>query len=230
MMTRKAILLRFTTNDIERYKSDLDFGLVKSFLQLAQGGCFAVNEIVEYSTNDIDKQSLLDLINSVDYSFIYFSGHSEFLDRLIHLQLSDCLIKESELIKKNKKQWIFLDCCRTNKPSINSPEFSIPRHMGIFTKNNVKAYQNWLTNVSNQEPFYLLYRTTQINQFAFSNEFGGYGTQLFFMTLMEELKDNQKINFEDLASIIKNKGDLIQYPDFIVGNADLKTHPFTFIK
>jgi hypothetical protein len=229
-MTRKAILLRFTTNDIERYKSDLDFGLVKSFLQSAQGGCFAVNEIVEYSTNDIDKQSLLDLINSVDYSFIYFSGHSEFLDRLIHLQLSDCLIKESELIRKNKKQWIFLDCCRTNKPLINSPEFSMPRHEGIFTKNDEKDYQNWLTNVSNQESFYLLYRTTQINQFAFSNEFGGYGTQLFFMTLMEELKDNQKINFEDLASIIKNKGDLIQYPDFIVGNADLKTHPFTFIK
>ena len=229
-MKRKAILLRFTSNDNEFYKSDLDFGLVKHFLQSAQGGCFSEKEIIEFSTNEIDKKGLLDLIDSVDYSFIYFSGHSAFLDRLIHLQLSDCLIKESELIRKYKKQWIFLDCCRTSKPSMNSPEFSMQRHVGIFTKNNEKDYQNWMTNVSNQEPFYLLYHTTNLSDFAFSNDFGGYGTQIFFMTLMEELKDNQTISFEELASIITNKQGLIQYPDFVVGNADLKTHPFTFIK
>lgn len=229
-MKRKAILLRFTSNDHEFYKSNLDFGLVKHFLKSAQGGCFSENEIIEISTNEIDKQDLLDLIDSVDYSFIYFSGQSEFLGRIIHLRLGDCLMKESELIRKNKKQWIFLDCCRTSKASINSPEFSIQRHVGIFTENNEKDYQNWLTSVSNQEPFYLLYRTTQPNEFAFSNEFGGYGTQLFFMTLMEELKVNQTISFEELASIITYKQDILQFPDFVVGNTDLKTHPFIFIK
>jgi len=228
-MKRKAILLRFTSNDNEFYKSDLDFGLVKHFLQSAQGGCFSEKEIIEFSTNEIHKQGLLNLIDSVDYSFIYFSGHSVFLDRLIHLQLSDCLIKESELIRKNKKQWIFLDCCRTSNLSINSPEFSLPRHVDVFTENNEKDYQNWLTSVSNLEPFYLLYRTTQLNEFAFSNEFGGYGTQIFFMTLMEKLKEKQTISFEELALIITNKQGLLQYPDFVVGNADLKTHPFTFI-
>ena len=229
-MKRKSILLRFTSNDYEFYKSNSDFGLVKSFLHSTQGGCFTEKEIIEFSTNEIHKQGLFDLIDSVDYSFIYFSGHSAFLDRLIHLQLSDCLMKESELIRKNKKQWIFLDCCRTSNPSINSPEFSLPRHVDVFTENNEKDYQNWLTSVSNLEPFYLLYRTTQLNEFAFSNEFGGYGTQIFFMTLMEKLKDNQTISFEELALIITNKQGLLQYPDFVVGNADLKTHPFTFIK
>ena len=67
------------------------------------------------------------------------------------------------------------------------------RHVGIYTKNNEKDYQNWMTHVANQELFYLLYRTTQINHFAFSNEFGGYGTQLFFMTLKEELKTIKKL-------------------------------------
>jgi hypothetical protein len=227
-MKRKAILLRFTSNDNEFYKSDLDFGLVKHFLKSAQGGCFSEKEIIEFSTKEIHKQGLLDLIDSVDYSFIYFSGHSAFLDRLIHLQLSDCLIKESELIRKNKKQWIFLDCCRTSNPSINSPEFSLPRHVNVLTENNEKDYQKWLTSVSNLEPFYLLYRTTQLNEFAFSNEFGGYGTQAFFMTLMEQLKNKKTINFESLFSIINSKLKAIQQSDYLNGNAELNNYPFKF--
>lgn len=52
-MKRKAILLRFTSNDNEFYKSDLDFGLVKHFLQSAQGGCFSIKKIVEISTKKL---------------------------------------------------------------------------------------------------------------------------------------------------------------------------------
>ena len=86
MLTRKAILLKYVLNDSEDFKSNLDFGLAKAYLKSSEGGCFSENEIIELYSDRIEKNYLID---SVDYSFIYFSGHSHYFDRKIHLLLSN---------------------------------------------------------------------------------------------------------------------------------------------
>jgi hypothetical protein len=115
MITRKAILLKYTKNDLEDYRTDLDFGLVKAFLKSAAGGCFKDNEIVVFITNDIEVDDILREIDQVDYSFVYFTGQAHFIGRATWLPLkNDVPLRVSDLQRKNKKQWFFFDCSRVN--------------------------------------------------------------------------------------------------------------------
>lgn len=221
-MKRKAILLKHCLNDCERLISEKDFGLIKYFLKSAQGGCFSDNEIIEYNSAEIKKEFLVGEIESVEYSFIYFSGHSSFHDRLVYLpMLNSDEISESELIRPNKKQWIFLDCCRTGKDAIQSPGFQFTRHLNRLTPGNDSARQKWEKHIASLEPFYILYYTTKLNCYSFNNNDGGYGTQLFFMTLMENTNIN--LSIKDLMLIINQ--DAIQQSDVITGNIDASDLP-----
>jgi len=215
-MKRKAFLLKHVLNEHENFTTDLDFGLVKCFLQSAEGGCFVDSEIVEYNTSAIRKDVLLHEIAEVDYSFIYFSGHSAFHDGLIYLTMLHDQIKENELILPNKKQWIFLDCCRTNLDTIPSPDFQLPRHDNLFTPRNPIARQNWEKSISALPTFYLMYYTTQLNAYAYRNNYGGFGTQLFFMTLME--KTGTQISLRELVQILHQ--NTMQQSDLITGNIE----------
>jgi hypothetical protein len=216
-MKRKAILLKFGFDDNELFTSGKDLGLVKYFLKSAQGGYFSDEEIVEYISSEIEKEFLVALIESVEYSFIYFSGHSLFFERLVHIPLlnNDC-IKESELIRPSKKQWIFLDCCRTSRDTIQSPEFTMARHVNLLTPGNDIAREKWEKNISNIDSFYILYYTTKLGCFSYNNNDGGFGTQLFFMKLMENASIN--LSIKELMLII-NQED-IQESDIITGNID----------
>jgi hypothetical protein len=80
-MTRKAILLRFSEDDLEDFRSNLDIGLVRYFLKSAPGGCFDEDKIIEYKTNEINADVILREIDKVDYSFVYFTGYAHFIDR-----------------------------------------------------------------------------------------------------------------------------------------------------
>jgi hypothetical protein len=147
-------------DDNELFTSGKDLSLVKCFLKSAQGGCFSDEEIVEYISSEIEKDFLVALIESVEYSFIYFSGHSLFFERLVHIPLlnNDC-IKESELIQPNKKQWIFLDCCRTSQQTIQSPDFEMARHVNLLAPGNDIAQEKWKNNISSFDSFYIIYYT-----------------------------------------------------------------------
>jgi hypothetical protein len=216
-MKRKAILLKFGLNDYELFTSGKDLGLVKCFLKSAQGGCFSDEEIVEYISTEIEKEHLVTLIESVEYSFIYFSGHSLFFERLVHIPLlnNDC-IKESELIRPNKKQWIFLDCCRTSQQTIQSPDFEMARHVNLLTPGNDIAQEKWKNNISSFDSFYIIYYTTKLGCFSYNNNDGGFGTQLFFMKLMENANIN--LSIKKLMLIINQEA--IQQSDIITGNID----------
>lgn len=216
-MKRKAILLKFGLNDNELFTSGKDLGLVKYFLKSAQGGCFSDEEIVEYISSEIEKDFLSTLIESVEYSFIYFSGHSLFFERLVHIPLlnNDC-IKESELIRPNKKQWIFLDCCRTGLQTIQSPDFAIARYVNLLTPGNDIALEKWKKNISSFDSFYILYYTTKLGCYSYNNNDGGFGTQLFFMKLMENA--SIKLSIKELMLIINQEA--IQQSDIITGNID----------
>jgi hypothetical protein len=180
-MKRKAILLKQGLNDHDLFTSTKDCSLVKYFLQSAQGGCFMDEEIDEYTSTEIEKEYLIDQLENADYSFVYFSGHSFFLERLIHLPLSKGdFIKESDLIRPNKKQWIFLDCCRTNKETLPSPEFYIARHSNMLTPKTNAALESWVNDINHFGSFYMIYYTTKMGEYAHKNENGGYGTQSFF--------------------------------------------------
>ena len=222
-MKRKAFLLKHVLHEHENFTTDLDFDLVKCFLQSAEGGCFVDSEIVEYNTSAIRKDFLLHEIADVDYSFIYFSGHSSFHDRLVYLPMLDDHIKESELILPNKKQWIFLDCCRTNLDTIPSPDFQLPRYDNLFTPSNIIAHQNWEKSISALHSFYMMYYTTQLNAYAYRNNYGGFGTQLFFMMLME--KTGTQISLRELVQILHQ--NTIQQSDLIAGN--IEAGDFSFI-
>ena len=216
-MKRKAILLKHCLDDYEHLISDKDFGLIKYFLKSAQGGCFSDDEIFEYNTSEIKKEFLISEIESVEYSFIYFSGHSSFHGRLVHLPLfNDDEIKESELMRPNKKQWIFLDCCRTSRETIQSPDFPMARHLNLLTPGNDIAREKWKKNISCFDSFYVLYYTTKLGCYSYNSNDGGFGTHLFFMTLMENTGIN--LSIKELMLIINQ--ETIQQSDIITGNID----------
>ncbi len=228
-ITRKAILLRHCLNDHEECKAALDFDLVKSFLKSAAGGCFSDEEIGEYSSVFFDRESLFELLDSFDYLFVYFSGHAFLENRLVQILLKNGeVILESEFIRPNKKQWIFLDCCRSSEESINSPDFELPRTCYFSTESSSKEKESWCYKISQMEPFCLIYHVTKLGGFAYSNDNGGYGTQLFFTKLIEELHSEETFDFEQFVRKINYSPIIEQESSYIPGNLDLKAFSSLF--
>lgn len=222
MITRKAILLRFNEDVLEDFRSNLDIGLVKYFLQSAPGGCFEEDEIIDYKTNEIDADVILREIDQVEYSFVYFTGHADFIDRATWIPLKDnTLIRVSDLQRKNKKQWFFFDCCRTRQAPTTSPQFSFERKSIHFPTGNEKARQYWM-EAMNTLPLSscTTYYTTEMSKQAFVNEHGGYGTQLFFTTLSALLKIKKEVHLKELDIIIKEKKDALQKGVLLSGSAE----------
>jgi hypothetical protein len=212
MITRKAILLRYSENDLEDYRTNLDFGLIKYFLKSGTGGCFEDTEIIEMKINEIEnKQELFILIDSVDYSFIYYTGHSVFFNRQVHLPLNAKLMRASDLERRNKKQWFFFDCCRTGKIGLQSPKFTFNIESIRFSTKTVIAKNQWMQDIESfTESSLANYYVTEIGEDAFINEDGGYGTQLFFITLSKLLQNREEIHLKELVSIINEKEDTLQ--------------------
>jgi hypothetical protein len=204
MITRKAILLRYAENLHEELRINRDFELVKTFLKSAPGGCFDENEIIELKTNKIeDEIELFKLIDAVDYTFIYFSGHSAFINRRINLPLKDKLMSAIELQRDNKRQWLFFDTCRTSLDRVQSPVFSFERADIKFTEKNPESHRQWTNDITLlPSSTHINYYCTEIGKYAFTNEQGGYGTQLFFKTLSELLKTKSQVNLKEVESII----------------------------
>ena len=204
MITRKAILLRYAENLHEELRINRDFELVKTFLKSAPGGCFDENEIIKLKTNKIeDEQELFKLIDAVDYTFIYFSGHSAFFERHIHLPLKDKFMRAIDLQRDNKRQWLFFDTCRTSQESVQSPVLSFERSDIKFSEKNVQAYSQWEYDITQlPSSIHINYYTTELGNYAFTNEQGGYGTQLFFKSLSELLKTKSHVNLKEVESII----------------------------
>ena len=224
-ITRKAILL-CNDNSLdasEEFKSELDFGLVKCFLTSASGGSFNDDEILILKTNEITRDAIFEIIDASDYTFIYFSGHSNLVERRIQIPLiNDQIIYESEFIRPNKKQWIFMDCCRSNNPAPNSPQFEILRNECIFPVKSRQKRAQWEGIVNSMDSFYLMYYVTELGNFAYTNYLGGYGTQKFFMTLMEKLNGNSTFSFEQFVREINSSESAIQKSDYIFGNLNLQ--------
>jgi len=222
MITRKAILLRYAKNLHEELRINRDFELVKMFLKSAPGGCFEDNEIIELKTNEIqDEQELFVLIDAVDYTFIYFSGHSAFFERRIHIPLKDKFIRAFELQRDNKKQWLFFDTCRTSQEITQSPVFSFERVDIEFEEKNLESYRQWTHDINILPiPSRLNYYSTELGKYAFTNEEGGYGTQLFFKTLSELLKTKSQVNLKEVEYIINQNNNTIQKATLIGTNYD----------
>jgi hypothetical protein len=212
MIKRKAILLKYSENDLVDYKNGLDIGLVKSFLKSSPGGSFEYNEIIELNTYEIKEIDLLREIDQVDYSFVYFTGHAHFIDRSTWIpSKNDGLIRVTDLQRRNKKQWFFIDCCRTNSERIQSPEFSFERNSIHFSEGNEKARKAWMQDIVRiSKDICTTYYTTEMGKHSFVNEDGGYVTQLFFTNLSKLLEDRREINLNKLVSIINEKEDTLQ--------------------
>lgn len=229
-ITRKAFLLHYGIGEIEKYQIGSDLGLVKAFLTSVEGGCFTDEEIVDISSNQLDKADLIAAIDSVDYSFIYFAGHSHFEQRLIYIPLkNEQFIKESELVRSGKKQWIFLDTCRSNDIPPKSTEFLIANNFSRFSIPFEEAKMNWLNHIAELNPFYLICYTTELGGTAYSNEGGGFGTQLFFSIMHEQLLKLGNTNLTSIAEDCKSNGyNIDQRMNYINGNASLNCVPFVF--
>ena len=72
------------------------------------------------------------------------------------------------------------------------------------------------------EPFSLIYYVTKLGEFAFSNAIGGFGTQIFFTTLMEKLDSETTFDFGQLVREINQSPIAIQESSYIPGSLDLK--------
>ena len=222
---RRAFLLCYYLNDVEKYQVEADFGLVTAFLKSAEGGCFEEDEIIRFQTSNITKDELLSMIQQVDYSFIYFTGHSHFENRLIYLPMQNGeYIRESELIVKGKKQWIFFDTCRSNDMNNRISNDAIPRLQVAFTKPNSQALKHWQDACGEVDSFYLICYSTELGSKAYSNENGGLGTQLFFSVMHHKLLNKEKFNTETLLNDC-SVYDIPQRISFINGNGDLKRFP-----
>jgi hypothetical protein len=222
MITRRAILLKYSLSPAEECRIDFDFTLVQCFLKSASGGCFEDEEILKYSIDVFDRESLFELFDSYDYTFIYFSGHSYFYNRQIEIPLkNNQFISESEFIRPGKKQWIFMECSRSNTAALNSTELNIPRKELLFQEPSPELRDKWENVIYNMEPFYLIYFVTKIGGFAFNNEHGGKGTQLFFMSLMRKLLLKKPFNYVEFVKEINKPENAIQQSCFIPGNLDL---------
>jgi hypothetical protein len=221
-MTRKAILLRFSEDDLEDFRSNLDIGLVRYFLQSAPGGCFDEDEIIDFKTNEINADVILREIDQVDYSFVYFTGHAHYIDRSTWIPCkNDGLIRVTDLQRKNKKQWFFIDCCRTNSERIQSPEFSFERNSIHFSEGNEKARKAWMQDIVRiSKDICTTYYTTEMGKHSFVNEDGGYGTQFFFTSLSKLLENRLEINLNELVSIINEKEDTLQKGELWSDNAE----------
>lgn len=228
-ITRKVILLRHCLNDHEECKAALDFDVVRSFLKSAAGGCFSDEEIGEYPSVFFDRERLFELLDSYDYLFVYFSGHSSLENRLVQIPLKNGeVILESEFIRPKKKQWIFLDCSRSSKVPIKSPDFELPR-IGYFSgESSSKKREDWFFKLSQMEPFYLIYHVTKLGGFAHSNDNGGYGTQLFFTKLIEELHSEETFDFEQFVRKINYSPIIGQESSYVPSNLDLKAFSSLF--
>lgn len=229
-ITRKAFLLGYYLNEIEHSQIQRDFQLVKAFLMSAEGGCFSDEEIVAISSDEIDKEDLIAAIDSVDYSFVYFSGHSHFENRLIYIPLkNEQFIRESELIRNGKKQWIFLDTCRSNKIRPESKEFIITNYLNGFLIPSEEAKTNWINEIATLNPFYLICYTTELGCAAYSNEGGGFGTQLFFNIMHEQLLKSGNTELTSITNECKShRHNINQQINYINGNASLDCLPFLF--
>lgn len=230
LITRKAFLLNYGIGEIEKSQMASDIGLVKAFLTSAEGGCFADEEIVAISSNQIAKEDLIAAIDSVDYSFIYFAGHSHFENRLIYIPLkNEQFIRESELVRSGKKQWIFLDTCRSSVIPPKSTEFLMTNNFNRFSIPFEEAKTNWLNQIAELNPFYLIYYTTELGGASYSNESGGFGTQLFFSTMHEQLLKLGNTDMTSIAEKCKSHGyNIDQRMNYINGNASLNCIPFVF--
>lgn len=206
MITRKAILIQnyiygSQNSDHEKHKTNRDIDLVKSYLMSQVGGAFEEDEIICLSTDQIQKEGLLTLIKEVDYSFIYYTGHAGFNNRQIEISLqNDGSILESELIMENKKQWIFFDCCRTEREPIPSPNFEFERLSNIYKKGEQIEKNIWLEKMLLLKDFFLVYYTTIAGSFAFTNNDGGYGTQLFFLEMPNLIQSNKVQSIKTMVS------------------------------
>lgn len=207
MITRKAILIQnykygSCYPDLEKHKTNKDIGLVKAYLMSEIGGAFEEYEIACLLTHQIQKEQLIALIKEVDYSFIYYTGHAGYNNRQIEIPLQiNQTIVESELIIENKKQWLFFDCCRTGTVSIASPKFNFERKPNIYKKGSQRNKELWLEKMALLENFYFVYYTTLAGQFAFTNNDGGYGTQLFFLEMPELILSN---NIKSIKSLVND--------------------------
>jgi hypothetical protein len=74
----------------------------------------------------------------------------------------------------------------------------------------------------NGDTFYLMYYVTKLNDFAFNNLHGGYGTQNVFISLMYKLLLKRVFSFEQFVKEINNPKYAIQQSSFVQGNLDLK--------
>ena len=68
--------------------------------------------------------------------------------------------------------------------------------------------------------FCTTYYTTEMGKYAFVNEYGGYGTQLFFTSLSKLLKIRQEINLSELILIINEMDDTLQKGILLSENAE----------
>jgi hypothetical protein len=206
MITRKAILIQnyiygSIYHDHEKQKTNKDIGLVKAYLKSQLGGAFEEDEIICLSTDQIQKEGLIALIKEVDYSFIYYTGHAGFNNRQIEIPLqNDGSILESELIIENKKQWLFFDCCRTEREPIPSPNFDFERISNIYIKGGQIEKNLWLEKIAILEDFFFVYYTTTAGSFAFTNNDGGYGTQLFFHEMPNLIQSKNIQSIKTLAN------------------------------
>lgn len=228
--TRKALLFHSGNDFSDVFQSELDFGLVKCFLQSASGGSFRDDEILQSSLNEFSRKDLFELIDSFDYTFIYFSGHSHYENRKIKMSLkNDEFINEAEFIRPGKKQWIFMDCCRSGRTAPFSKGFEIPRKECAFPAASQQNRDNWEASVKKMDSFYLLYYVTELDDFAHTNRHGGYGTQIFFMSLMDKLTENSSFHFQNFIEEINTNESAVQKGNYILGNLDLEDFSNLFV-
>ena len=88
--------------------------------------------------------------------------------------------------------------------------------MNLLTPGNDIAREKWGKHIASFDPFYILYYTTKLDCYSYNNNDGGFGTQLFFMTLMENTSIN--LSIKELMLIINQ--DAIQQSDLLTGNID----------
>lgn len=213
-MKRTAILLQSFRDVNEKYKTDADLALVSHWLGTARGGSFSPAEINKFDTTTITASELIQELKQYDFSFFYFSGHAAWADNRIHIPLAkNTVVTEDDLIIPGKKQGLFFDCCRTSVPeSILSPAFNFQRSALPLQAKQPDDRKAWENNINGLAEGHFVYYTTGAGQPAYSTDAGGYGTQVFFLQLLQEY--TTPLTTGRFFQKLQQQPDLLQQPDW----------------
>lgn len=189
--TRKAILIGSPSKG-KRFLPGVkqDLANVRFFLESDNAGRWFPREIITLNNPSFEKVIQEIHSTSVDYLFVYFSGHGGTLngDGRV-LELNNALISDLDLLNTCPRQLIICDACSNHiKASIGRiPEYSDENFNFDGTYEARELFNQYIMNSPHGK---VIVHSSQIGEYSYDSSDGGVFTQAL-LTVSTQIKTSQ---------------------------------------